>query len=375
MTMPDSLPIPPQDCLETPPNKVLLALRLGWLAVESFGLLRRYARFGKPPAADKVDVNRRFNFTKRDPTQYEQLIVALQRLKTTSTHLVPGLPPPIPEDIADYLQAAKEDIDPLWVRFEDWSNQAWNALQVADPLAGQAFTCGGDLADTFWYAQGAGAGKLAETLRSYRLLYIAERVDDLTAYLPDQATQAIRHSLERWSISEKVKGMDEERQKRLLERLESQLKVWRDLLFGLRQADSYLTPRDRRQITSWAAAAAAGLVILVGLGVWLAVLILAGVGRSLMGSAMNLPVDTSKISSDVSTYLSNWQNWSSLLAVVSSTLAVLTGVIKGLSGWLWAFHRNIHQALTLRAIQQRTYRDYDLLQKATPKEEFNSSNW
>ncbi len=365
--MTDTLPTPPQGYLETPPNKVLLALRLGWLAVEAFGLVRRYARFGKLPSADKVDINRRFNFTKREPTLYEQLIVAIQLLKITSEKLLPGLPPPIPDDLTSYMQAAKEDVDHLWAPLEDWSNQAWNALQVTDPLAGQAFTCGGDLADTFWYAQGAGAGKLDETLRSYRLLYIAERVDDLTAYLPEQATQAIRHSLEHWSIGEKVKDLDEERQKRLLERLESQLKVWRDLLFGLRQVSSYLTPRDRRQITWGAAAAATGLIILVGLVVWLAVLILAGLGRSLMGSAMNLPVDTSKISSDVSTYLSNWQNWSSLLAVVSSTLAVLTGVIKGLSGWLWAFQRNIHQALTLHAIQQRTYRDYDLPEKAKPE--------
>ena len=362
--MPDQLPTPSQWSSETSPNKVLLALRLGWLAVEAFGLLRRYASHGKLPSAAKVDSNRRFNFTKRDPTLYEQLIVALQLLKATSAQLVPGLPPPIPDDLAGYLQAAKDDIKPLWVRFEDWSNQAWNTLQVADPLAGQAFTCGGDLADTFWYAQGEGAAKLVEMLRSYRLLYIAERVDDLAKLLPELAAPAIRHSLERWSIGEKVKNLDEEHQKRLLERLESQLKVWRDLLFGLRQTGSYLTPRDRRQVAWGAGTAATGLVILVGLAAWLAVLILAGLGRSLMGSALQLPADTSKISSEVTAYLSNWQNWSALLATVSSILAVLTGVIKGLSGWLWNFHRGCQQALTLRAIQQQTYREYDLPEKA-----------
>ena len=291
---------------------ILTAVQLGWLAVEAFGLLRRYARHGKLPSAAKVDANRRFNFSKRDPTYYEQLIVALQLLKATSAKLVPGLPPPIPDNLAGYLQAAKKDIKPLWVRFEDWSSQTWNTLQVADPLAGQAFTCGGDLADTFWHAQGAGAGKLAELLRSYRLQYIAERLDDLAAHLPEQAAPAIRHSLERWSIGEKVKDLDEERHKRLLERLESQLKVWRDLLFGLRQAGSYLTPRNRRQMTWVAGAAATGLVILVGLLAWLAVLILAGLGRSLMGSALQLPLDTSKVSSDMTAYLSNWQNWSAL---------------------------------------------------------------
>ena len=33
-------------------DSILTALQLGWLAVESFGLLRRYVRHGKPPSAD-----------------------------------------------------------------------------------------------------------------------------------------------------------------------------------------------------------------------------------------------------------------------------------------------------------------------------------
>jgi hypothetical protein len=44
--------------MATPPKStdpILLSLRLGWLAVESFGLLRRYARHGKPPSPQKVD--------------------------------------------------------------------------------------------------------------------------------------------------------------------------------------------------------------------------------------------------------------------------------------------------------------------------------
>ena len=94
--------------------------------------------------------------------------------------------------------------------------------------------------------------------------------------------------------------------------------MWRDLLFGLRQTNSYLTVRDQRRIT-WGGAVSAGLVILVGLATWLSVLLLAGLGRSLMGSAMILPLvlDTAKIGSDVAmACLSNWQNWSALLATM-----------------------------------------------------------
>ena len=47
-------------------SPVLSALQLGWLAVESFGLLRRYVRHGKPPSADRDDAGRRFNFTERE---------------------------------------------------------------------------------------------------------------------------------------------------------------------------------------------------------------------------------------------------------------------------------------------------------------------
>jgi len=191
-------------------------------------------------------------------------------------------------------------------------------------------------------------------------------VNDLAPHLPEHAAQAIRDSLEQWGIGETVKKMDSDSQDRLLVRLESQVKVWRDLLFGLRQANSYLTPRDQRQIAWGAVAASAGLVILVGLGAWLAVLLLAGLGRSLMGSAMKLPVDTTQIGGDMLAYVTNLQNWSALLATVSSVLAVLTGVVKGLSGWLWAFHQNVHQALTLRQIKFRTYRDPSFRRKEKP---------
>jgi hypothetical protein len=343
-------------------TSVLTALQTGWLAVETFGLLRRYARHGKTPASGNIDVDRRFYFSERDPSLYTQLIVSLQELRTTSARLIPELPPPLPDDLPELLADAKTDLSPFWEGFDAWSSQVWHALQAQDPLAGQAFTCGGDLADTYWFAQGAGADKLAEMLRYFRLSYISERLEDLSSHLPEHTAQAIQHSLERWSIGAKVKGMDDGKQKRLLVRLESQLKVWRDLLFGLRQPGSYLTPPDQRRISTLSILATVGLVIVIGLGVWLAVLLLAGLGRSLMGSAMNLSLDTSKITGDVMTTLNDWQNWSSLMATLSSVVAVLTGVIKGFSGWLWTFHTKVLRLLTQRRIEQRTYRDYDLSQ-------------
>jgi len=156
-----------------------------------------------------------------------------------------------------------------------------------------------------------------------------------------------------------VKTFDAKAQERLLERLEAQMKVWRDLLFGLREANSYLTPYHQRQIARRAVAETAGLVLGVSVGVWLVVLLLAGLGRSLMGSAMNLPFDTATIGGDVMAYLSNWQNWSALLATASSVVVTLTGVTGRLSGWLWAFHAKRSQALTLQRINLRTYRPFN----------------
>ena len=75
-----------------------------------------------------------------------------------------------------------------------------------------------------------------------------------------------------------------------------------------------------------------------------------------MGATMKMPVDSAKVGSDVLAYLSNWQNWSALLATVSSVLVVLTGFITRLSGWLITFHQSVRDWLTLKYVQQRTFR-------------------
>jgi hypothetical protein len=346
---------------QEPTNRVLVAVQLGWLSVESFGLLRRYARHGKPPSLEKTDASRQFNFTERAPNLYEQLLISLHSLRATAAQVVPDWPPPIPADPLDLLEAVKADkgsLDRYWGEFERWSWEVWNTLQIRNPLIGQAFTCGGDLAATYWYPQGAGADKLAETLRSHRLRYVAERVDDLAENLPDRAAQVIHHGLDRWSIGEMVKGMDADGQKRALERLEAQVKVWRDLLFGLRQAGSYLRARDRRRVAWGALAATAVLVILVGLAAWLAVLLLSAAGRALLASSSGLPVQVTEISSDLVGRLLNWQTLSALLATLSSVVVVLAGFITRLSGWVIAFYQKVGDRLELRQVYKRSIRPW-----------------
>jgi hypothetical protein len=350
--------------MTTPPyttDPILLSYRLGWLAVESFGLLRRYALHGKPPSPQKIDASRRFNFIERDPNLYEQLLISMLTLKATAARLVPSLPPPLPADPVDLFVQVKSDrqsLDRVWGEFERWSQEVWNALQIQGSLIGQAFAYGGDLAATYWYTQEGGVVRLAEMLRSYRLDYVAERLEDLTDYLPQHAALVIHHSLEHWSIGEEIKGMDETGQNRLLERLGAQAKVWRDLLFGLRQADSYLLASDRRRIAWGAAAATALLVVLVGLAVWLAVLLLSAAGRALLASNTSVATQATEASSDLVTQLLNWQNWSALLATLSSVIVVLTGFITRLSGWMIAFHQSVKNWLEFRRIFNRTLRTW-----------------
>jgi hypothetical protein len=150
--------------------------------------------------------------------------------------------------------------------------------------------------------------------------------------------------------------MDADGQKRTLERLEAQVKVWRDLSFGLRQADSYLLPVDRRRVAWGALGATALLVVVVGLAAWLAVLLLSAAGRALLASSSGLSDQANKIGSDLVGQLLNWQNWSVLMATLSSVFVVVAGFITRLSGWMIAFHRQVKSSLELSQIYKRTIR-------------------
>ncbi len=57
--------------------KVLDAVQLGWLSVESFACLRRWSRTGRTPKSLKGDDQRRFNFSNRELTDYQQVIISL----------------------------------------------------------------------------------------------------------------------------------------------------------------------------------------------------------------------------------------------------------------------------------------------------------
>lgn len=337
-------------------DPILVSVRLGWLTVEAFGRLRRWTRSGRQPSPTSIGASHRFTFSDRDPTLYEQLLITLQQLEETAIQLAPEYPPPIPENPEDLLAKAKNNMDASWLDFENWSRVIWNTLQIQDPLSGLAFTSGGSLADTYWHAESAGHGELKDLLRSQRLENIAFRFDSIAEFLPDHTAQVIYYTLYRWRMADRLKDLDDQQKKHLLDRLEAQAKVWCDLLFGRQRAEDYLTGSDRRLITWGAFGASALLAILVGLAVWSAVLLLSTGGRTLLmtmpGSQGNVP----QASSSLAVELLDWQKWSALLAALSSVVVVLTGFITRLSGWIIAFHRWVRNRLTLGQIFKRTYR-------------------
>jgi hypothetical protein len=362
---------------------VIDAIQLGWLSVETFARLRRFSLTGKLPKNTKDD-NRigkplaRFGFSDRNFIDYQEVIIALERLQAKSTQLHLDPPASVQKDHHELLQDVKkraegssksEDlfegyiIKNIWVEFEDWSREIWNKLQVTNPLAGRAFTYGASLADTYWHADGAdlvdeNIGELESLLNKYRLNEIIERFDSIADYLPVFTTDVLHHSLSRWQIEDWLRGKKSGEKGAVLENLKSQAKVWRDILFGLQRPESYLLEVDRHRTIRMSNIYTTALVILVGLIVWFSVLLMAGVGRMLLASVGGISAAAAIDSKQITNELLSYENWSSFLAILSSVVVILTGIITRLSGWVINFHFSVKNRLTLRAIKKRTYRDW-----------------
>ena len=105
-------------------NPVLLAVRLGWLVVETFGRLRRYACSGYKRQQDTHgDANRRFSFSDRFMSERVEYFFAVDQLRHTIAKLKSDLPPcPLfaPEHVQEFL-AAKVDLDACQYQLDDCS--------------------------------------------------------------------------------------------------------------------------------------------------------------------------------------------------------------------------------------------------------------
>lgn len=339
------------------PNPVLAAIRLGWLTVEVFGRLRDVAASSRRPDRPGGNALRRFDFSDRRLNEWDRLFLAADQLHRTAARLDLTLPePPLPagENLERLLDSGP-DLDVLQGRVDRWSTQVWITLSAEDELFGRAFTYGGSLADTYWHAPVLGLERFAELLRAQRLEYVAVRFDSITGYLPPYTASVLHDTLYRWRKQQAVEQMDLAGRQFILKRLEAQARVWRDLLFGSRSADSYLRTGDRRLI-SWGAAGATLLLILgVVLLTWLAVLSLSSAGLTVAASMAGLPQQLQPDQA-VTAEVINWQVWSVFLATLSSIVTVIIGFIHRLSGWIIRFYNLTGERLKRALISLRAYR-------------------
>jgi hypothetical protein len=339
-------------------EQILTAVRLGWLTVEVFSRLRRAVQSSYKPEPQSGDVNRRFSFSDRSLNEYNALLLAKDQLEYTLTKLALSIPThPLPKgEEWERLLTGQADLNELQSKLDDWGTKVWMVLSTENELTGRAFTYGGSLADTYWQTTILEPKGAAELLRSQRLEYIAARFDNIANYLPLYTAQVLHHTLYKWRIQKEIEQMNASEIKPYLKRLESQTKVWRDLLFGSRSADSYLLTKDYRFIAMGAFGATLILGVIVAVVSWFSVLYLSSAGRNVAASMIGLPQEIAKAQSDFILNVLDWQKWSTLLATLSAIVALLTGLVMRLSGWGIGFHHLAKKWLKLQFIYYRTYR-------------------
>ena len=342
-------------------TRVLMAVRLGWLTVEGYGRLRQFLRSEDGRRQKRDDAGSRFDFSERSLTAREAILMSMGQLRRTAADLGPGLPSlslPAQSEFERVLDT-ELDLDALHRQLNDWATEVWIALNAQDDAVGRAFTYGGSLADTYWHGEALGPDGFAELLRRQRLEYIAQRFDSISECLPPYVARVLHYTLERWSAEKEVERLDRAGRQKVLQRLESQVKVWHDLLFGGRSAESYLTTNDRR-LVGWGAAAATVASLLAAMAlVFLSVLALSSAGRNITASVSGISPEVSGASSSFVQDLLDWQKWSTLLATFSSLVVLATGVVTRLSGWMIGFHKMVREWLSLQLIYRRTYRSWE----------------
>lgn len=143
------------------PDRVLLAVRLGWLTVEVFGRLRHYMGSMRTSETHVGNASKRFDFSSGALSEYSTLLLAMAQLNRTATRLDLGLPDiPLPAR----NEIGQVDLNSLQGALDDWSTDVWVALSTEDDIIGRAFTYGGSLADTYWHAAVLGPRGFGELL-------------------------------------------------------------------------------------------------------------------------------------------------------------------------------------------------------------------
>jgi hypothetical protein len=318
-------------------NQVLMAVRLGWLIVEIFGRLRRLTR-GRKPRPRPSDKARRFAFSTEQPRSLDELLWNIDQLHHTLARFdcsFPEGPIPTSAEAQEWL-TSELDLDAFHTELDTWSKQVWGVLIVEDEEMGRAFRYGGSLADTYWHAEqfGRDPPKAAALLRPERLAAIERRFDRIAHHLPPYTAYIIQQTLRRWAIAAEL---SEANIKEVLNGLGNQARVWRNLLFGSRSAESYLTTANHRWIKRGARGAVIGLMAII--------IVVVYVVGSFVGEL--IPKDSG----------SNG-DWSAFVGAVSSLVIAFIAFVSYLATLLKQTHHQAETWLKRRLLARRAYRGW-----------------
>lgn len=318
---------------------ILTAAQLGWLVVETFGRLRKSRRSIKASKTQKAGQIRRFAFSDNELTSLDELSWSVAQLNHRVGRFKTIKLPPLPLARGHKLErllVEEFDMDALYEKWDGWSKQVWGLLTIENGVMGQAFTAGGSLADTYWHTimVWSDEKEVATLLSPGRLGRIAVRFEIIAQShqpFPTHFANVVGYSLHKWcDVSWKEVDKD-----KLKDRLEAQQEVWRDLLFGRRSAESYLTPEDYRRINSYSVGAQSGvafiLVALVFLTGWV-------IGGNILTE-----------------YKANTLSATSL-AAISSFLVGVGGLFVKSFSWIRLSGDLVREREKLRLILSRTYK-------------------
>ena len=278
---------------ETLGARVRTAFLLGWSISETLGRLRKGVRPSPRPSAPTTDNAPRlgvsdgtvdkatdaFEFAVQRIVQfYRELAYEKEDDVSPLTKEINALPGKIRawlegKTTSFYSQGELREL------LNDWSLQVWARLDGESADCARAFTSGMSLADTFWYLrqpkQRPKGLKPAQSkqedwrrlLSKFRLDVERSRLQGLADHLPRYVATVIRKELEEWSVGtqlvyrgntlvrdENVKkspDLKPEDEEKLYQALERQTQNWEAMLFGLREATTFLWAGDRWLIMFW----------------------------------------------------------------------------------------------------------------------------
>ncbi len=262
----------------------------------------------------------------------------------------------------------------------EWSLQVWARLNGVSADCARAFSEGMSLADTYWYMRlptrrpkELSAAQMREEdwrtlLSRYRLDVEGSRLKGLDRHLPRYVSRIIRNHLNEWSIGtelyyegsrlkrsrhrKKAVELARDDEKDLQRALGRQMENWEAMLFGFREAETFLPIRDQRlvRIARWM-----GLLVVFLLTAFFLLLVSALIGF-FAGAALLPQVNQSLTGKEVE--VSDWLSVVSLLWTILF-VTVIPIVLRAAYRFTRDAHQWIHDWLMVFFITRRTLVKWD----------------